>query len=467
MQKTILRKFIKVLVLALLLNSAIFYIACSTVLQKKFTENMLYELETIDSFLDYSRDLETQLAKMNQVFEQNDSRITIVAKDGKVLFDTEDQKETDMENHLDRPEIQSALKKGAGFAERRSATMKQYMIYTAYYSEHGDVVLRLSSPYSGLKEFLPMLLPAAWLSFAAAVIASFLTTEHFVSSVTRPLREIAGEMEKLKGNGEEFHFEPCEYPEINIIGKTTETMSNNVRNYLKQLNQQREIREEFFSNASHELKTPITSIQGYAELLENGIVQDEAMRQDFVRRIRKEAANMSSLINDILMISRLESHRAVLHYSNVDLASVARKTVEGLQPVMAGNQVYVHQDCDRVCLWADEKQMRELIGNLIGNAVKYNRQGGQVWIVIKEDKEKKMAVIQVKDNGFGIPKESLPRIFERFYRVEKGRSKRAGGTGLGLSIVKHIVTYYNGTIDVKSRLDYGTTFTVQLPVTNG
>lgn len=465
MQKTILRKFIKVLVLALLLNSAIFYVACSTVLQKTFTENMLYTLETIDSFLDYSKDLESQIEKMDPVFGQNDSRITVVSKDGTVLLDTAGQGEADMENHSGRPEIQSAIKTGSGFAERRSLTMRQYMIYTAYYSEKGDVVLRLSAPYSGLKEFLPMLLPAAWLSFAAAMIASCLTTEHFVSSVTRPLREIASEMEKLKGNGEEFHFEPCEYPEINIIGSTTQTMSNNVREYLKQLNQQREIREEFFSNASHELKTPITSIQGYAELLDNGIVQDEAMRQDFIRRIRKEAVNMSSLINDILMISRLESNRAVLNYSNVDLASVAQETVEGLQPIMAQNQVYVHQDCDPVVLWADEKQMRELLGNLIGNAVKYNRQGGQVWITIKEDKEKKLAVIQVKDNGTGIPAESLPRIFERFYRVEKGRSKRAGGTGLGLSIVKHIVTYYKGTIEVKSQVDYGTTFTVHLPVT--
>ena len=465
MQKTILRKFIKVLILALLLNSAIFYIACSTVLQKTFAENMLYTLKTIDSFLDFSQDLGSQIEKMDGVFQQNDSRITVISRDGTVLWDTEGETGEAMDNHLDRPEIQAAFRDGSGSAERRSQTLQKYMIYTALYSEKGDVVLRLSAPYSGLKEFLPMLLPAAWLSFAAAIIASSLTTEHFVSSVTRPLREIASEMEKLKGNGDEFHFEPCEYPEINIIGSTTQAMSNNVKEYLKQLDQQREIREEFFSNASHELKTPITSIQGYAELLESGIVQDKAMQKDFISRIRREAANMSSLINDILMISRLESRKAVLSYSDVNLALVVDDIVDGLGPVMAQNQVYVHKDCDPVAMWADEKQMRELVGNLISNAVKYNRQGGQVWITVKEDKEKKEAVIQVKDNGMGIPEESLPRIFERFYRVEKGRSKKAGGTGLGLSIVKHIVTYYKGTIEVKSQIDYGTTFLVRLPVT--
>ncbi len=465
MQKTILRKFIKVLVLALLLNSAIFYIACSTVLQKKFTENMLYTLKTIDSFLDFSKDLGSQIEKMDGVFEENNSRITVISRDGTVLLDTAGQNGESMDNHLERPEIQAALIDGSGSAERRSQTLKQYMIYTALYSEKGKVVLRLSAPYSGLKEFLPMLLPAAWLSFAAAIIGSCLTTEHFVSSVTRPLREIASEMEKLKGNGDEFHFEPCEYPEINIIGSTTVAMSNNVKEYLKQLDQQREIREEFFSNASHELKTPITSIQGYAELLESGIVQDEAMRKDFISRIRREAANMSNLINDILMISRLESRKAVLSYSDVNLALVVEDILDGLGPFMAQNQVYVHKDCEPVSLWADEKQMRELIGNLISNAVKYNRQGGQVWVAVRKDEKKKEAVIQVKDNGMGIPEESLPRIFERFYRVEKGRSKKAGGTGLGLSIVKHIVTYYKGTIEVKSRTDYGTTFTVHLPLT--
>ena len=180
------------------------------------------------------------------------------------------------------------------------------------------------------------------------------------------------------------------------------------------------------------------------------------MRQDFIRRIRKEAVNMSSLINDILMISRLESNRAVLNYSNVDLASVAQETVEGLQPIMAQNQVYVHQDCDPVVLWADEKQMRELLGNLIGNAVKYNRQGGQVWITIKEDKEKKLAVIQVKDNGTGIPAESLPRIFERFYRTDASRNSAMGGSGIGLSIVKKIIEDHGGYIWATSKEGEGT-----------
>ena len=192
-------------------------------------------------------------------------------------------------------------------------------------------------------------------------------------------------------------------------------------------------------------------------------MKDEAMRQDFIHRIRMEASNMTSLINDILMISRLESREARLSYTNVDLKGIVDEVVNSVRPIAEKNQIYVHKRCDPAVIWADEKQMRELISNLVSNAVKYNRQGGQVWVLIKDEKENSSVVIQVRDNGMGIPEESLPRIFERFYRVEKGRSKKAGGTGLGLAIVKHIVTYYKGTIDVKSKLDEGTEFTIRLP----
>ena len=463
MQKTILKKFIQVLLVALLLNSVIFYIASSSAMQETARKDMLYTLRALDSLLDYSGNLEEQIALLEAASDENQNRFTIICSDGEVLVDSGLEETSGLDNHLEREEVQEALRDGIGEATRRSATLGRDMIYVAYHSEKSGLVLRLAAPYLGISEYLPMFLPAAWLSFAVALLASFITTEHFVSTVTRPLREIAGEMEKMKGNGELFHFEPCQYPEINIIGSTTVAMSSKVREYLKQIEQQGKIREEFFSNASHELKTPITSIQGYAELLESGLVKDEAMRQDFIHRIRMEASNMTSLINDILMISRLESREARLSYTNVDLKGIVDEVVNSVRPIAEKNQIYVHKRCDPAVIWADEKQMRELISNLVSNAVKYNRQGGQVWVLIKDEKENSSVVIQVRDNGMGIPEESLPRIFERFYRVEKGRSKKAGGTGLGLAIVKHIVTYYKGTIDVKSKLDEGTEFTVRLP----
>ena len=451
MQKTILKKFIQVLLVALLLNSAIFYIASGSVMQETARKDMIYTLEALDNLLDYSGDLKSQIQVLRDASEKNGNRFTVIRPDGEVIADSGLNSTEEMDNHLGREEVQEALKTGTGEATRRSSTLGETLIYVALRSEKSGLILRLSAPYSGMSQYLPMLLPAAWLSFAVALLASVLSTEHFVSTVTRPLREIAGEMEKMRGK-------------INVIGSTTVAMSSKVREYLKQLEQQGKIREEFFSNASHELKTPITSIQGYAELLESGLVKDEAMRQDFIHRIRLEASNMTSLINDILMISRLESREASLNYANVDLKQIVDEAVQTMLPIAEQNQIYIHTRCDSAVIWADEKQIRELVGNLLSNAVKYNRQGGQVWVTVKEEKEKSSVLFQVRDNGMGIPEDSLPRIFERFYRVEKGRCKKAGGTGLGLAIVKHIVTYYKGTIEVKSKLDEGTEFTVRLPL---
>ena len=210
------------------------------------------------------------------------------------------------------------------------------------------------------------------------------------------------------------------------------------------------------------MKTPITSIHGYAELLESGMVQDEAMKQDFVKRIKKEAENMTGLINDILMISRLEAKDAEVVLSDVRISVLLEEILDSLKPLAASSQVFVHSDCQPLCIKANLQQMKELLSNLISNAIKYNRPGGQVWINVRETD--KAMTIKVKDNGVGIPEDSLEHIFERFYRVDKGRSRKQGGTGLGLSIVKHIVQFYHGSIDVTSELDKGTEFFVKIPI---
>ena len=247
-----------------------------------------------------------------------------------------------------------------------------------------------------------------------------------------------------------------------MIADTTMKMSRNVKEYLSQIEKEKQIRQEFFSNASHELKTPITSIQGYAELLESGMIQDENMKLDFARRIKKEAENMTGLINDILMISRLEAKDAEVVFSSVRISVLLDDILDSLKPLAAQCQVFLHADCQPITIEANPQQMKELLNNLITNAVKYNRPGGQVWVQIREQGD--AMVVRVKDNGMGIPADSLDRIFERFYRVDKGRSRKQGGTGLGLSIVKHIVSFYRGTIRVSSEIDKGSEFVVELPL---
>jgi two-component system phosphate regulon sensor histidine kinase PhoR len=336
------------------------------------------------------------------------------------------------------------------------------MLYVAIRSTESDFILRMAIPYTGMKEYLMLLLPAVWLTFLIAIMYSAFSADSFATSITKPLKEISQEMLKVKGDYTDLSFETYQYPEINIIAETTTKMSKNVKDYLNQIEMEKQIRQEFFSNASHELKTPITSVQGYAELLESGIIQEEGQKRDFLNRIKKEAANMNNLINDILMISRLETKDAEVLKTNVRLSIVLDDIIESIKPLAASHEVLIHMDCKPICIYANTQQMKELFGNLISNAVKYNKPGGEVWVKVRE--EDRNLIVQVKDNGVGIPKESLSRIFERFYRVDKGRSKKQGGTGLGLSIVKHIVNFYHGTISVRSELDKETEFTVKIPI---
>ncbi len=461
MRKAIVIKFVQVLLAALALNSVIFYVAASSMMLRTVRKDMLYTLESIDSILDYEDDLETRVKEMEEIAGLNQSRLTFIAEDGTVLADTGAEEE-DMDNHLKREEVAQALREGQGYSTRYSDTLKENMLYVAYRSPESGIVLRIAVPFSGMQEYLPMLLPAAWLSFAVAVLVSLSVTDRFVTSVIQPIRDLSNEMMKVRGEYMDLHFEPSPYPEINVIGTTAVKMSNNVKEYVEQIEREKKIRQEFFSNASHELKTPITSIQGYAELLENDIITDPAMQKDFIRRIKKEAVHMTSLINDILMISRLEAKEAEISFSPVRVAVLVEDIRSSLEPLAANQGIFLHTDCPPLRIYANPQQIRELFLNLMSNAVKYNRPGGQVWVTVREEDDH--MILKVRDNGVGIPEESLDRIFERFYRVDKGRSKKQGGTGLGLSIVKHIVNFYHGTIQVRSKVDEGSEFLVTLPI---
>lgn len=464
MRKAVLGKFVLVLLAALCINSVIFYISASHLLMQTTAQSLIYTLRSIDNLLDYGQsdqELLKQTENLEDFTEADESRLTLIRGDGTVAADS-DAEAGEMDNHLEREEVSRALESGEGYATRWSETLGQEMLYAACRSQHSDMVLRLAVPYYGMSEFLPMLFPAVIISFLIALGISFIFSQRFASSITRPLQEISREMLKVRGDYGDLHFQKYKYSEINVIADTTMKMSRNVKEYLSQIEKEKQIRQEFFSNASHELKTPITSIQGYAELLESGMIQDENMKLDFARRIKKEAENMTGLINDILMISRLEAKDAEVVFSSVRISVLLDDILDSLKPLAAQCQVFLHADCQPITIEANPQQMKELLNNLITNAVKYNRPGGQVWVQIREQGD--AMVVRVKDNGMGIPADSLDRIFERFYRVDKGRSRKQGGTGLGLSIVKHIVSFYRGTIRVSSEIDKGSEFVVELPL---
>ena len=464
MRRAVLGRFILVLLAALCINSVIFYVSASHLLMRTTAQSLIYTLSSIDNLLDYDQsdqELLRQTENLEDFTQRDESRLTLIRGDGTVAADS-DAEAGEMDNHLQREEVRQALETGEGYTTRFSETLGQDMLYAACRSRHSDMILRLAVPYYGMQEFLPVLFPAVIVSFLIALGISVIFSRRFAYSVTKPLQDISKEMLKVRGDYGELHFDRYKYPEINVIADTTMKMSRNVKDYLSRIEKEKQIRQEFFSNASHELKTPITSIQGYAELLESGMIVDEEMKADFARRIKKEAENMTGLINDILMISRLEAKDAEVVFSQVRISVLLDDILDSLKPLAAQSQVFIHSDCQPISIEANPQQMKELLNNLITNAVKYIRPGGQVWIQIREKGD--AMLIRVRDNGMGIPEDSLDRIFERFYRVDKGRSRKQGGTGLGLSIVKHIVSFYQGTIRVSSELDKGSEFVVELPL---
>lgn len=228
------------------------------------------------------------------------------------------------------------------------------------------------------------------------------------------------------------------------------------------------MRSEFVANVSHELKTPIAAVKGFAETLLGGGVQDEQTSRAFLQIIYDESERLNRLIGDILELSKIESKRSPLNFSPIHLQPFFDTIREMLNSSAAKKNITMEMKVpEEMFMEADEDRLRQIFVNLISNAVNYTQDGGKVRLTVEEqvsENGEERILFHVRDTGMGIPKKDLPRIFERFYRVDKARSRSSGGTGLGLSIVKHLVDLHRGTVTVESEVNIGTTFTVNLPL---
>ncbi len=225
------------------------------------------------------------------------------------------------------------------------------------------------------------------------------------------------------------------------------------------------IRRDFVANVSHELKTPATSLRLLAESLEQTIDEDPAQARLFAEQLKRETGRLSQLINDLLDLARLESEERVENPAPVDVRSVLMSVLVRMRRAARKKNITLQWKrfgrATHYTVNGDETQLTSMFTNLVENAVKYTPPGGRVEVT--GGFEGSEIVIRVSDTGIGIPEGKLPRIFERFYRVDKARSKETGGTGLGLSIVKHVAENHGGRVTVESALGEGSTFTVYLP----
>jgi two-component system phosphate regulon sensor histidine kinase PhoR len=231
---------------------------------------------------------------------------------------------------------------------------------------------------------------------------------------------------------------------------------------LTRLKRLEKARVEFVADVSHELRTPLSMIKGSVETLLDGAKDDPVAAERFLRMIERHSIRLETLVNDLLVISELESGRVQLNLQPVAVRAIVAKTMEDYEPLAAAKQIRLVNDTPELAVTADPNRLQQVLANLLDNAIKYGRQGGQV-VVAGRAPDRGGVEISVQDDGVGLPAEALPRVFERFFRVDKARSREQGGTGLGLSIVKAIILAHGGEIRAESEPAHGAKFIFTLP----
>lgn len=393
--------------------------------------------------------------------ELGDTRVTLVADDGTVLYDS-DESPADMANHADRPEIAEALADGDGISERSSSTMGETMLYNAVRLDDGSVI-RLSKRQEGyISIFFTLLIPLLCLGAVAALLA-WAAASREAKAIIAPLELV--DLDHPKRNMENA------YQEMVPMLERIENQRQELKRQMRVLADNDRMRREFTANITHELKTPLTAISGYAELIGSGMVASEDDQRDFAMRIYKEAGRLTSLVNDILTLSNLDEaeHSADAAAASVlgtrepvDLPRMLDSVYQRLEGVAAKQGILLTVSSCPAVVEGVPRLLDELVYNLASNAIRYNKADGSVLLACGLNSDER-PYIRVSDTGIGIAEEEREKIFERFYRVDKSRSKARGGTGLGLAIVKHAAVFHNAELNVESKLGEGTCITVTFP----
>ncbi len=492
---------------------------------------------------------------LNKIAAENGSnvRITLIDKDGIVLFDNQAEAKT-LENHAMRQEIMEAVAVGAGEAERFSDTLDKTTYYYAVRLDDGKI-LRLARTIDSIYKSVLQMLPIMGgivivVAFLASIVARRVTFNlikpldqvnldepldnetydelaPFLTRIAKQKRQLSKNLKKLRGKQEELTIITNNMNEglvllngqqnvlfINesaakifgfsakeVIGRNILTVdrAQEVQDLLQKVSQAgkgeglyekdghfyqlsgssvngsgsviliydvtekmtaEKLRREFSANVSHELKTPLQSILGYAEIMKNGLVKDED-KQRFLERIHAEAGNMIELIQNIMELSRLDENKTLDEFEDVDLLKLAKSVTLRLKHKAQTKGVTLNVSGSSACVCGVQSILSEVLYNLVDNSIKYNKDNGKVDVKVQDGSED--VTVSVSDTGIGIGAADRERVFERFYRADKSHSKEIGGTGLGLSIVKHGVLFHKGRVELESEPGVGTTITFVLP----
>lgn len=437
MRKKIQRSMVMVLAVTLLLTYAIITVITYNRNMDMLKVEVRQEARYIQTAINISAS--DYLEKMDGV--DWTTRVTQISPEGEVLYDTRRDGST-LENHSGRKEVKEALASGEGEDVRMSDTVGQEMYYYALLLDDGTV-LRASKSMDGLIGTAVNNLPVmAGLAVAMLVLAYFMAKWQ-TNRLVKPIYEL-----------------DLEHP---LVNKTYDELTPFLEAMDRQ-NREKEaisnMRKEFSANVSHELKTPLTSISGYAEIMKNGMVRPADIPV-FSERIYKEARRLITLVEDIIKLSKLDEESVELEKQEIDLYEMTREIISRLAPQASQRNIHMEVTGEQVTYFGIRQILDEMIYNVCENAVKYNNENGRVSVWVGNTLEGPK--VTVTDTGIGIPEEHHERIFERFYRVDKSHSKERGGTGLGLSIVKHGALLHGAKVSVESTPGRGTKIEMQFP----
>ena len=401
------------------------------------------------------------------------ARITLLADDGRVLADSDDDPAR-MENHADRPEVRQAREAGVGTTTRFSQTRHQPLMYVAIVADGDGGVgfVRVAIPLEDVRDELARLRVLVWTAALLTGAAASALALWLARRVTRPLKTLAAAAGQIAAGGYGRTVPAAGGGEVADLARTFNHMSERLAGQFGQLEEDRQqlrrlegVRQEFVANVSHELKTPLSVIKAAAETLLDGAADDPEPRRLFLSQIGEQADRLTALVHDLLSLARIEGGTESLDLRPVPLGPVVATCVARHAARAEGKGQVIEAvppaGGEAVAAWADEEAVEQILDNLVDNAVKYTPAGGR--IRVRWRAEGGTACVEVEDTGIGIPEQHLGRVFERFYRVDRARSRELGGTGLGLSIVKHLAQAMRGSVAAASRPGRGSTFTVRLP----
>lgn len=546
LSKKLLQKFLIIAIVSILLTAVFSTAAFWFVFEDREETDIKSYAQTVARVYN-----ESDGKDINTAYFADNIRITLIAPDGSVLYDSNGAQENP-QNHSDRPEFVQAFQNGNGASNRMSSTLNSITYYYAIKTDDGNI-LRVSKTIESIWEIFVIIIPEVLTIMVCVFVVCLLMSKHSTRRIIEPIKKMSRNLDdtpyseliplaetissqqkqitkqvqklqvekdkiatlidnmsegfilidldknvlmsnnaaaKLLGTGgADLQESLIAYSHNEIVnecvdsalggesksgdaaikGKALQIIANPVYSNNRQngvicliidisaKKKAEKMRREFTANVTHELKTPLTSISGYAEIIASGLVKTDDI-QGFAKKIHKESGRLLSLISDIMELSQLDESLSDEVFAPVDLAAVASEVAEDLRSNAKKNNVEISVSTVPAIINGNRNQIYELIYNLCDNAIRYNKPGGSVKVTVTDSDDH--ACIKVADTGIGIPEKHHKRIFERFYRVDKSRSKETGGTGLGLAIVKHIAERHGGSVSLESSED-GTTFFVK------